>query len=256
MEFCSLHPLDPSVVTAYVRSVVEGGQEGGEPAEAWDRRVLAAARQGYARAGDGDERGANAVSFGLAHALATAQPTFSFVGVGLTVWEARIDRGIGMLLRPPSRLFLDAGLGLRAARAMPIRLDLARGRMGGAFVPARLVPELERLLDERTARLLRRLSEAELDAIPVLGLTIDACAYARSHGFGLYEAMDVVVPDAPEANPPGARVHTPNRQRMDPALRRRLEQAAKAHKPPGLFARLVGGRATARRPEDGQPPRP
>src|SRR3712207_5599918 len=141
-----------------------------------------------------------------------------------------------MLLRPPSRLFLDAGLGLRAARTMPIRLDLARGMMGGAFVPARLVPQLERLLEDRTARLLRRLTDAELDAVPVLGLMMEACAYARARDFGLFEAIDVVVPDAPEANPPGARVSAPDRKQLDPALRRRLEQAVKANKPPGLLA--------------------
>ena len=253
MEFCSLHPLDPQVVAAYVRAMTDADEPA---ARGWDARVLAAARQGYARALAGDENGANAVSFGLAHALATAQPSFAFAGVALSIWEARIDRGVGMLLRPPSRLFLDAGLGLRAARTMPIRLDLARGTMGGAFVPARLVPQLERLLEERTARLLRRLTDAELDAVPILGLMMEACAYARARDFGLFEAIDVVVPDAPEANPPGARVFAPDRKQLDPALRRRLEQAVRANKPPGLLARLIGGRGTAVRSEDGQRPRP
>jgi hypothetical protein len=256
MEFCSLHPLDPHVVEVYVRSVIAVDATGEEPVGgSWDRRVLAAARQGYARACVGEEQGANAVTFGLAHALATAQPTFCFNGVSLTSWEARVDRGIGMMLRPPSRLFVDAGLNVTAARSMPIRLDQG-GYMGGAFVPARLMPKLERLFEERMARLLRRLTDAELDAIPVLGLMMEACAYARARDLGLFEAMDVVVPDAPEANPPGALVYAPNRQRMDPTLRRRLEQATKANKPPGLLARLVGGRSNPHRTEDGRRKRP
>src|SRR6266511_4149473 len=121
MELCTLHPLDLDVVRRYVGAVVGTGSTGGlngvEPA--WMERVLATARRGHERAAKGDEAGANAVSFGLAQVLATAQPTFVPTGVGLTIWEARIDRGAGMLMRPPSRLFVDAGLDPAAARAMP-----------------------------------------------------------------------------------------------------------------------------------------
>jgi hypothetical protein len=243
-ELCSLHPLDEEIVARYVRAVARGGDPGplapGDPA--WAERLVGGARRGYERARTGNEAGANAVSFGLAQALAAAHPTFLLPGAGLTVWEARIDRGLGMLLRPPSRLFGDAGLATAAARAMPIRLDLGAGTMGGAFVPARLVPDLQRLLDERTERLLKRLIDAELDGVAVLGLLIDAVGYAAERGLGLYEAIDVIVPEAPEADPPGARVLVPNRKALDPALRRRLEEAAKPPKQPGLAARLFGRR--------------
>ena len=134
----------------------------------------------------------------------------------------------------------EAGLVTRAARAMPIRLDLGAGMMGGAHIPARLVPDLQRLLEARTERLVRRLVEAELDGVAILGLWMEAAAYAAERGLGLYEALDVVVPEAPEADPPGARVLVPDRKRLDPALRRRLEEAAKPPKQPGLVARLLG----------------
>ncbi|HEU5431425.1 MAG TPA: hypothetical protein VFU81_07170, partial [Thermomicrobiales bacterium] len=46
-------------------------------------------------------------------------------------------------------------------------------------------------------------------------------------------------PDAPAA-PPGARIVEPSRQRLAPALRKRLEAAAKPPKQPGLIGRLFG----------------
>jgi hypothetical protein len=127
---------------------------------------------------------------------------------------------------------------------MPIRLDLGAGTMGGAHVPARLVPELRRQLEERAERLVRRLIEAELDGVAVLGLLLEATAYAEARGLGLYEALDVITPEAPEADPPGAVLLLPNRKRLDPALRRRLEEAAKPPKQPGLASRLFGRRGT------------
>src|SRR3712207_7989765 len=62
--------------------------------------------------------GANAVSYGLARLLGAVEPVFFVPGLGFTQLEAKFDRGIGMLLRPPSRLFGDAGLETIAARAM------------------------------------------------------------------------------------------------------------------------------------------
>ena len=239
---CPLRPLAEGVVARCARAVAAGGDPLGlAPADpVWAERLVGTARRGYERARAGNEAGANAVSFGLAQALAAAHPTFLLPGAGLTVWEARIDRGLGMLLRPPSRLFGEAGLVTPAARAMPIRLDLQAGMMGGAHVPARLVPDLQRLLEARTERLVRRLIEAELDGVAILGLLMDAVAYAAERGLGLYEALDVITPEAPEADPPGARVLMPDRKRLDPALRRRLEEAAKPPKQPGLVARLLG----------------
>ena len=238
----TLHPIDPELVRRYVAAV--GGVL---PAEAlvvattdpvWSERLLAKAERGYERALRGEEVGANVVSVGLAQVLATAHPTFSLPGAGFSFWEARIDRGLGMLLRPPSRLFGEAGLATAAARAMPIRVDAAGGAMGGAYVPARLVPRLRALLDERETRLVRRLVEAELDAVPLYGLLLEAVAYADERGLGLYEAIDAIVPEAPEADPPGARIVAPDRKRLDPALRKRLEDAAKPPKQPGLLTRL------------------
>jgi len=238
----TLHPIDPEILRRYVAAV------GGElPAEAvivatpdpvWGERLLERASRGFAAAQRGEETGANMVSLGLAQLLATAHPTFYLPGAAFSFWEARVDRGLGMLLRPPSRLFGEAGLPAAAARAMPIRLDAAGGAMGGAFVPARLVPQLRRLLEERETRLVRRLAEAELDAVPLFALLLDAAAYADERGLGLYEAIDAVVPDIPAADPPSARILVPDRKRIDPALRRRLEEAAKPPKKPGLLARL------------------
>jgi hypothetical protein len=243
-EAVSLHPLDPDLVARFAAAVAGTGDARSlVPSDpAWGERTVAAARRGYERARRGDELGANTVSFALAQVLATAHPTFLAPSAGLTIWEARIDRGVGMLLRPPSRLFGEAGLDLAAARAMPIRLDLGLGTMGGSHVPARLVPDLRRLIEERTVRLLRRLDEAELDPVATLGLMIDAVAYAAERGLGLYEALDVITLEAPEADPPGARLVAPDRRRLDPALRRRLEEAAKPPKRPGLLARLAGRR--------------
>ena len=229
MELCSLHPYDPATVTRYVAAMT-----GTSNAES-----VRAARSDYALALGGDERGANALSLGLAQELAREQPSFLQIGMGLTILEARIDRGVGMLLRPPSRLFGDAGLDLRAARAMPIRLDLSRGMMGGAHVPPRLVPELERLLESRTERFLRRLTAAEMDAVATMGLLLAACAHARERGLGLYEALDAIGPNGEGAD--GGLV-VADRKRIEPGLRRRLEEAAKPPKKPGLAARLLGRR--------------
>lgn len=236
----TLHPLDPDLVARYLAALA------GElpaatlapAAPAWGERLVERAGRGYAEAQRGREAGANAVTLGLAHLLATAHPTFYLPGAAFSFWEARIDRGLGMLLRPPSRLFAEAGLATAAARAMPIRLDAAGGAMGGAFVPARLVPRLKAHLVERETRLLRRLVEAELDAVPLYALLLEAAAYAADRGLGLYEAIDAIVPEAPQAAPPGALILAPDRKRLDPALRKRLETAAQPAKQPGLLARL------------------
>jgi hypothetical protein len=242
MEACSLHLLDLDVVARYVRVLTGAGDavELGIADRVWGNRLLVSARQGYARAREGNEAGANAVSYGLAQLLATSGPTFAMQGVAPTTIEARVDRGVGMLLRPPSRLFIEAGLDVAAARAMPIRLDLSRGLMGGAFVPARLIPDLETLLDRRLERFLRRFADAELDGVAAVGLLLGACAAARARGVGLLEALDVVTIEAPESYPPGAVVVSGDRRRLDPALRKRLEAAAKPPKQPSLVARLFG----------------
>jgi len=241
MELCSLHPLDLDAVRAYVAALETGDNGGlGLPDGPWSAHMLAEARQGYGRARTGSEAGANAVSYGMALLLATREPTFVLPGAGLTPLEARIDRGVGMLMRPPSRLFSDAGMDITAAWSMPIRLELSRGLMGGAYIPARLVPDLQALLEARLARFLRRFAGAEMDGVAIIGALLAACDAAIARGMGLYEAMDVVTPDAPEADPPGAVVFVADRRKLDKALRRRLEDAAKPPKQPGLLGKMLG----------------
>ncbi|HEU0113838.1 MAG TPA: hypothetical protein VFQ80_04150 [Thermomicrobiales bacterium] len=238
----TLHPFDEALVARFVQAVLgEAPPESAAPAAPdWSRQTIAAAQRGYAAALTGNEAGANAVTAAFARVAATEQPTFYLPDAGLTVWEARIDRGIGMLLRPPSRLFGDAGLATPAARAMPIRLDPAGGVMGGAFIPARLVPDLQRLLDAKAERLVRRLLEAELDGVALLGQMMTAADYAAARGFGLFEAADAIVPEAPAASAPGVRLVEPGRKRLAPELRKRLEAAAKPPKRPGVIGRLFG----------------
>ena len=231
MELVSLHPFDPDVATRYVRAL--GGADAPAPEWRawWDdgmARALEAIRQG-------DEDAANVITLGLARALAQAHPVFVHEGFGLTPWEARVDRGVGMLMRPPSRLFVDAGLDRETVQAMPIRLDLQRGLMGGAYVPARLVGDLHELLEFRLDRMARRLHEADYDAVAMLGLMFEAVGYARERGLGLYEALDAVGPPIP-----GIVVVEPNPKRMDRELRQRIEAAIKPKKGPGVLARLFG----------------
>ena len=242
MELTSIHPLDLDVVRAYVTAAKVGSDLSDElPLDGyWRGQLGKAATRGNARAAGGDETGANALTYGLGQVLAATQPPFFHPGLSLTAWEARIDRGIGMLMRPPARMFIDAGLDTAAARAMPIRLDLSRGMMGGAFIPARLIPDLERLLEMRLERSVRRLLDAELDAVAVMGLMFEIAAYARQNGLGLYEAIDVVTPDAGDVMPPLLRLVVAERKRLDPALRKRLEIATKPVKKPGLLARMFG----------------
>lgn len=241
MELTSIHLLDLDVVRAYVAAANGTGDLAGVPLDG-DRRttLIDAARSGRLRAAGGEEAGANALTFGLGQALAAVRPTFFHQGLSLTAWEARIDRGVGMLMRPPSRLFIDAGMDAAVARVMPIRIDLSRGMMGGAFIPARLIPDLERLLETRLERSVKRLIDAELDAVLVMGLMYEIVAAARQSGMGLFEAIDVVTPDRVEALPPGARIVVADRKRVDAALRKRIETAAKPEKKPGLLARMLG----------------
>ena len=244
----SLHPIDPAILERFTFSLAGGPDSPPliphEPE--WSEQLIDRVRRGYALALDGSEEGANAISFGFAQLLATSQPTFVATDAGLTVWEARVDRGIGMLLRPPSRLFAEAGLDSRVARKMPIRLDLNRGQMGGSYVPSRLIPELSALLESRTDRLLRRLTEAELDAVGILGQFIEAVAFAAERQIGLFEALDVITPEAPHADPPGTQVRFPDRRQFAPGLRHRLEEAAKPPKRPSLVARLTGRASRSR----------
>jgi hypothetical protein len=227
VELTSLHPVDPELVAAYVRALQTETHPG-------------TLQLAFRRAAEGDQRSLDLLTHGLGHSLLVEHPAFFHQGLSLTGWEARIDRGIGMLMRPPARLFLDAGLDPATARLMPIRLDLSKGMMGGAYIPARLLPDLEELLNNRLERSVRRLVDAELDPVAVMSLLLQAVEYARSNGLGLYEAMDVVTPDVGGALPPGARVVVFDKKRVDSSLRKRIEIAAKPPKKPSLFARVSG----------------
>jgi hypothetical protein len=125
-ELSTLHPFDPAFVARYV-AAVQGHMTAEEllpAAPTWAEREIERARIGYTRAAAGSEAGANAVSYGLARMLAAAEPVFFLPGMGFTQLEAKYDRGIGMLLRPPSRLFGDAGLAL--SRRGPCRFASMR----------------------------------------------------------------------------------------------------------------------------------
>lgn len=224
MEWTSLHPLDESRVAAYLERV----------------RADRLRETGLRAVNIRDDREAGVLTLGLARFLAEGEPVYFHEGLSLTTIEARIDRGVGMLMRPPSRLFMDAGLDASAARALPIRLDLQQGMMGGAFVPARLIPQMRTMLEERMARILRRLNEAEYDAVAALGLLIEAADDAAARRVGLYEAIDAVQPDLPSTWPPGARVRFADVKRLERSLRKQLEAAAKPEKRPSLMAWMLG----------------
>ena len=88
MEPVSLHPFDPAIATQLVE------------------HLTTQASPDLDKAAKGDELASNRVTYALGQSLARAFPSFFTDGFGLTTWEARIDRGIGMLMRPPSRLFM------------------------------------------------------------------------------------------------------------------------------------------------------
>lgn len=225
MELCSLHPFETSFISTFVASATD------------EAGAATPARRGLARLRDGDERGAYDLGHALGTALSIEHPVFTHAGVSLTTWEARIDRGVGMLLRPPARLLIDAGLDPAIARLLPIRLEPSRGMMGGAFIPARLIPELRQQIDTRLERSVRRLIDAEMDPYGAIGALWLAAAYAEEHGCGLFEAIDVVTPEGYVPSMPEARVVMPDRRTLDRALRTRVEAAAKPPKQPSVWRR-------------------
>ena len=234
MEIMSLHPIDEAVVGRFMAALTGDG----EPDAAWqgwwpDRPPVLLERM---RAGD--ERAANEVTLRLAWALGTQHPTFAAPGFGLTLWEARVDRGVGMYLRPPSRLFRDFGFELDVLRTMPIRVDTNLGVMGGAFIPAHLVPKVKDLLVAREQRMARRLREAEHDPVVALSLFNEAVDYALERGMGLYEALDAVGPAGEAVF--GGEVVVGSRERVPKPERKRIEELSKPPKKPGLIQRMLG----------------
>lgn len=233
MEVISLHPFDPAIARRYVAALT--GDEPPDPAwsEWWDGGLV----QAHDKARAGEETAANLLTLGLAWALGCHHPTYVHDGFGLTVWEARVDRGVGMLLRPPSRLFADSGLDVATARRLPIRLDLESGQMGGTYIPARLIGNLEEIIETRFDRTVRRLAEAGYDPARTMGLMTEAVAFAGENGLGLYEAMDAVGPDGQawgrmeliEADP----------KRLGKEFRQRVALAQKPPKGTSLLDRVL-----------------
>ncbi len=219
MDLCSLHPVTLDDARAFLAAVAAS-----PPARL---AAIPEASKGYP----------SALGHAFASYLADRSVSFVLPGVGLSTWEVRVDRGIGMLLRPPSRLFAEAGMPAEAARRLPIRLDAGGGMMAGAYVPASLIPQLDELLTSRLERQARRLAEAEIDAVPILGLLLEAVAAARAGGTGLIEAADVFG----IAEMRGG-VVLADAKRVDKALRQRIELAIKPPKEPGTLGRLFGRR--------------
>jgi hypothetical protein len=234
MELMSLHPLDDHIVDRFTQAAL------GEvsPEDGWQAWWPQGIPVLFERMRTGDERAANELTLALAYALGTTHPTFTAPGFGLTMWEARVDRGVGMYMRPPSRLFRDLGVELEVIRAMPIRLDTAMGMMGGAFVPSHLIPKVREIVDSREERIARRLREAEYDPVVALGLFREAIAYAEKHGLGLFEALDAVGPDGQTTF--GGTVIIGSRERVPKDERKRIDRASEPPKKPGLISRILG----------------
>ena len=214
METVSLHPIEEDIVREFVAS---------------------ASSDLLGRAAAGSVRAANQLTFGLAAQLAQSRASFAARPFGFTFWEAQVDRSLGMLLRPPARLFQDAGMDRRAAHAMPIRLEPQAGTMGGAWLPARLVPKALDLLDAHLERSAKRLVEAELDPMLALELLHTALTYARDEGVGLMEVQDLIVMGAPA---PAMPVYWPDPARLPDDFHARVVQAMTPPKKPGLLDRL------------------
>ena len=247
MEIVSLHPLDKAIVERYVSAL-----GGSPPAAAWSGWFSESLRQDVQSAKAGNEGAANRITLNLARALGQAGPVFTYSAFGLSFWEAQVDRPIGMLMRPPSRLFVEAGFDPTAARTMPIRLDLQHGMMGGAYIPARLIEQAWGLLQEHMERSVKRLAEAEYDPVASFGLMYEAIGYARERGLGLYEAIDVIGPDGQGGA--GMAVVRPDRKRLDRELANQIAEFLKPPKKPGLMSRIFGRGGGATTTSNGQHP--
>ncbi len=222
----SLHPITTELVVEFLTEVESGSAIPN----------ITRARQGVAWLNAGDSRGPDVISHALATFLTARGPAFAMADVSLSGWEASIDRGVGMLLRPPSRIFVDAGMSRSRAQEFPIRIDQQRGMMAGAYVPPHLIPDLHDLLESKVHRQLRRLQEAEMEPVLTLGTMLQAVGYAREHQTGLLEAMDVLHPEVDAFQI----IQINRRKELDPQLRVRLEEAIQPPKRRGLVSRLLG----------------
>ena len=126
LEPSSLHPVSSAMVAEYLATLPDG----------LDIDVSTDSSQ-------------QALTGGLGAWLARRQPVFAADGLSLTGWEARVDRGISMMLRPPSRLFVEAGVAPERVRKLPVRVDLHGAVMGGCYIPSHLIPQVEERLDQK-----------------------------------------------------------------------------------------------------------
>lgn len=230
----SLHPLDEAMVKRFVDALLGDS----DPAPQWQSWWPSQSGVLLERMRDGDERAANEITLRLAYAAGVQHPTFASSSVGLSLWEARVDRGVGMYLRPPARLFRDLGVDLDIVKAMPIRLDASLGMMGGAYIPAHLIPNVLKLLEYREQRTARRLQDAEIDPVIALPLFQEALAYAAERNLGVFEALDAVGPDGQSVF--DGEVIVGNRDRVSKAERKRIEELAEPPREPSLLRRLFG----------------
>ncbi len=212
MQQVCLHLYSPEIATQYINSL--RGEEA--PAWNWWQPDLP---EFISREISEDE--ANRLTSGIAMAMAEQYPSFYYEFCGLTHWEAMIDRGVGMLMRPPARVFVDHGHNPKLIDKMPIRLEMQGGfPMGGAWVPPHLIPKLQEMVEQRLELWAKRIHDAEMDPYPILTTIHMAVEEASKRGLGLIESSDVL--------PPGAQVvQTPERKKMDPDMRARIDQALK-----------------------------
>jgi hypothetical protein len=223
----SLHLVKVEDVVDFLGGL-DGGSAGKPTSETWGWLA------------NSDARGLDRVTQNLALHLSNRRPAYVFDDVSLTSWEAMIERGIGMMLRPPARLLVEAGMDRDLAQRFPVRLDNVGGVMGGAWVPAHLVQNIEAMIESRLERQLARMRNAEMDPVATMGTMLLALQAAQEAGAGLYEASGVLVPGA---NVRGT-VLRAERELLPKDLRKRLEIAAKPPKKPGLFSRIGKGRGT------------
>lgn len=214
MQLITIHLYDPDIASAYVRAL-SGGER---PDWSWWQPDLP-----EVFASEMDESAANCIGVGLVRAMADTHPSYHEDGFGFTTWEAQFDRGIGMYMRPPARVFVDNGVSPAVTGRMPIRLDLQGGIMAGAWIPPHLIPNLDQLIETRLEIWAKRIHEAEMDPYPLLAAMRLVCDDAVRNGLGLIEAINVFEP--------GMRVvATPDKKRMNADIRTRIDAALKEDK--------------------------
>lgn len=214
MQLITVHMYSPEIATRYIQSLR------GEIAPEWswwEEDLPKLVKEPLT------EPQANRITTGLALAMADANPTFHLEGFGLTTWEAMIDRGIGMLMRPPARIFVDNDVHPLYVHSMPIRLDLQGGIMGGAWIPPHLIGKLDEMVDSRLELWAKRLHEAENDPYAMLATMRMVVDEAKSSGLGLIESINTLQPGA-------SVIATPERKKLNPELRAAIASALQQDK--------------------------